>query len=135
MKKIEFSLGKKKEIIAMYEDKTIPVKEILETYHISQAVLNRILREEKVPFRIPKATGKRTNIHHRRCDTCNSFITVKDALFCPYCGADIRSKGERLAMKLGDLWNLLYPNFKDYEEKTQAKKIFEELTTYLKENK
>ena len=41
MRKIEFPLGKKKEIIAMYSDKDIPVSEILETYHISQ-MLNSI---------------------------------------------------------------------------------------------
>lgn len=132
MKKIEFPLGKIKEIIAMYEDKEIPVKEILETYHISRPVLSRILKEEKVPFRLPKATGPRTNVKLKICHVCGKSAGVEKAMFCPYCGADIRSKSERLIYRLADLWTLIYPRFKDHEEKKEAGKLFDELKEYLK---
>lgn len=132
MKKIELPLGKKKEIIAMYNDKTIKVSTILETYQISQAVLSRILKEEKVPFRLPKATGKRTNVKIGRCPICGASLLAKDARFCYKCGADVRSKSEKLIEQLGDMWNIIYPNFISYEHKEECKKIFEDVVEYIK---
>ena len=131
MRKIEFPIGKKKEIIAMYSDKDIPVSEILETYHISRAVLSRILKEEAVPFRLPKAAGKRSNVELDKCPICHKSLMAKDARFCCWCGADARSEGEKLLDKLGELWTYIYPNI-DYDTKEEAKKIFNDITTYIK---
>ena len=131
MRKIEFPIGKKKEIIAMYLDKSIPVSEILETHHISQAVLSRILKEEAVPFRLPKAAGKRSNVELDKCPICHKSLMHKDARFCCWCGADARSEGEKLLDKLGELWTYIYPNI-DYDTKEEAKKIFNDVTTYIK---
>lgn len=131
MRKIEFPLGKRKEIIAMYSDKSIPVSEILETYHISWRVLSRILKEEAVPFRLSKAAGKRANVKLDRCPICHKSLMAKDARFCCWCGSDVRSEGEKLLDKLGELWTYIYPNI-DYETKEEAKKIFNDVTTYIK---
>lgn len=132
MRKIEFPLGKKKEIIAMYSDKSIPVSEILETYHISRAVLSRILKEEAVPFRLQKAAGKRTNVKLDSCPVCHKSLVAKDARFCCWCGSDVRSEGDKLLDKLAELWAVIYPNFINYDEKEEAKKIFNDVTTYIK---
>ena len=131
MRKIEFPIGKKKEIVAMYSDKSIPVSEILETYRISWKVLSRILKEEAVPFRSPKAAGKRTNVKLGNCPICHKSLMAKDARFCCWCGSDVRSEGEKLLDKLGELWTYIYPNI-DYETKEEAKKIFNDVTTYIK---
>lgn len=134
MRKIEFSVDKKKEIIDMYMDKSIHVSDICKCYNISNAVLNRLLREEGVPFRLEKATGKRTNIPIKKCDICNRSVMLKDASFCPFCGHDVRSKSERLCYKLSDLWNLIYPNFDSYEQKQEAKELFDQIADHLKNN-
>ena len=131
MRKIEFPLGKRKEIIAMYSDKSIPVSEILETYRISWRVLSRILKEEAVPFRSPKAAGKRTNVKLDNCPICHKSLMAKDARFCCWCGSDVRSEGDKLLDKLGELWTYIYPNI-DYDTKEEAKKIFNDVTTYIK---
>ena len=131
MKKVEFPIGKKKEIIAMYSDKSIPVSEILETYHISRAILSRILKEEAVPFRLQKAAGPRGNIKLGMCPVCHQSLMHKDARFCCWCGADARSEGEKLLDKLSELWTYIYPCI-DYETKEEAKKIFNDVTTYIK---
>ena len=131
MRKIEFPLGKRKEIIAMYSDKDIPVSEILETYHISWRVLSRILKEEAVPFRSPKAGGPRSNIKLGKCPICHKSLMAKDVRFCCWCGSDVRSEGEKLLDKLGELWAYIYPNI-DYDTKEEAKKIFNDVTTYIK---
>ena len=139
MKKITFSKDQTEELIKMYTDTTdekytFPVSEILDTYQISLGVLNRILREQQVPFRRKKATGKRTNVHHKKCEICKRFVTVKDALFCPYCGADVRSKSEKILSKLGDLWDIIYPNFESYDQKEECRKIMDEIANYIKSN-
>ena len=131
MRKIEFPLGKRKEIIAMYSDKSIPVSEILETYHISRPVLTRILKEEAVPFRLPKAAGKRSNVKLDCCPICHKSLMAKDARFCCWCGSDVRSEGDKLLDKLAELWTYIYPCI-DYETKEEAKKIFNDVTTYIK---
>ena len=131
MRKIEFPLGKKKEIIAMYSDKSIPVSEILETYRISWRVLSRILKEEAVPFRLQKAAGPRSNVKLGMCPVCHKSLMAKDARFCCWCGSDVRSEGEKLLDKLGELWTYVYPCI-DYETKEKAKKIFNDVTAYIK---
>lgn len=135
MKKIELPLGKKKEILAMYQDKTIKVSEILEKYKISNTVLSKLIREEGIEFRLPKATGPRTNIVLPRCPTCNKPITQKDARFCYWCGADVRSKSEKILIKLSELWSLISNNFNTYNERNEAKKLFEEITDFIKNQK
>lgn len=132
MKKIEFSKEKKKEIIDMYNDKTIKVQEILKTCGISAQVLSRLLREESVPFRLQKAAGPRTNIVLGKCPICGIFLASKDARFCYKCGADVRSKGEKLIEQLADAWCILYPHFKNFDEKEKIKKIFEDVKDYIK---
>ena len=134
MKKIEFSVDKKREIIDMYNDKSIKVSEILDTYNISNGTLNRLLRAEKVPFRVEKAAGKRTNVKIKRCHICGKSVMIKDASYCPFCGADVRSKSEKLTFKLAELWNIIYPNFRKYEEKEEARKLFEEIKEYIQNN-
>lgn len=134
MRKIEFSVDKKREIIDMYNDKSIKVSEILDAYNISYKVLSRLLKEEKVPFRLEKATGKRTNVKIKKCHICGKSVTIKDAAYCPFCGADVRSKSEKLIFKLAELWNIIYPNFGKYEEKEEARKLFEEIKEYIQNN-
>ena len=134
MRKIEFSVDKKREIIDMYNDKSIKVSEILNTYNISSGTLNRLLRDEKVPFRLEKAAGKRTNVKIKRCHICGESVMVKNASYCPFCGADVRSKSEKLALKLAELWSIIYPNFRKYEEKEEARKLFEEIKEYIQNN-
>lgn len=134
MRKIDLPLGKQKEIIAMYNDKSIKVSEILETYQISRPVLNRILTEQKVPFRLEKAKGPRTNLKIKKCHICHKFVGVADAAFCPYCGADVRSKSEKLIYRISDLWNYMYPKFTDSVEQEEVKKIIDEIIQYLKNN-
>lgn len=134
MKKYAFSKEQKKEIIDMYCDKTIKVSEILDTYQISRNVLTRLLKEENVPFRLVKAAGQRTNIQLKKCDVCQQYIPVKDALYCPFCGHDIRTKSEKMLSKLTLLWEEIYNNFSDYEQKERAKKLFEDIEYYIKNN-
>lgn len=131
MRKIEFPIGKKKEIVAMYSDKSIPVSEILETYRISWKVLSRILKEEAVPFRSPKAAGKRSNVKLDKCPVCHKSLMAKDARFCCWCGSDVRSEGDKLLDKLAELWTYIYPRI-DYDTKEEAKKIFNDVITYIK---
>ena len=134
MRKYEFTMDQKREIIDMYRDKTIKVSEILDTYQISRNVLTRLLREENVPFRLVKAAGQRTNIKLKKCDVCQQFIPVKNALFCPFCGHDVRSKSEKILYKLDLLWSEMYNEFRNHEQRENAKKLFDEVKEYIKNN-
>lgn len=134
MKKKNIPLGQKEEIITMYKDRSVKVQEILETYEISNNILNRILEEENVPKRRPKAAGKRTNVKLDKCPVCGKFIREKDARYCYWCGADVRSKKDRVLENLGTLWSKLYPNFISYDEKEEVKNLFDEITKYIQNN-
>lgn len=134
MKKIELSKEKKKEIIDMYNDRTIKVREIIETYGINTHILSRLLKEEGVPFRLPKAVGPRTNIVLGKCPICGKFLASKDTRFCYLCGADVRSEEDKLIEKLNDAWDIIYPYFDNYDKKENVKQIFEDVKKYIKKN-
>lgn len=137
MKKVEFPIGKKKEIISMYNDRSIKVKEILETYKINNSQLCRILREENVPFRMPKNTGPRTNIKLGKCPTCGKNLMASDAKYCCYCGCNVQTESDRLIERLGDLWAMVYPLFRPYNKdddvlREKAILIINDVKEYLK---
>lgn len=134
MKKKNIPLGQKEEIITMYKDRSVKVQEILETYEISNNILNRILEEENIPKRRPKAAGKRTNVKLDKCPVCGKFIREKDARYCYWCGADVRSKKDIILESLGQIWSKIYPDFISYEEKTEIKNLFDKVAEYIKNN-
>lgn len=88
----------------MYSDKSIPVSEILETYHISRTVLSRILKEEAVPFRLPKAAGKRANVKLDRRPICHKSLMAKDARFCCWVvGVDPMLEAKAISLLINSL--------------------------------
>lgn len=125
------SQGKRREIAEMYGDKNIPVKEILETYKINYRILYACTEEFGIPYRDEKKRGKRTNIRLNRCPECKKGISIMEARYCPYCGANMATEEDLLLDDLGKLWALLGTRLSNNDANI-ALKIIHNLEKYIK---
>jgi len=87
----------KKEIAALYADKTNKVHDIADAYHITTAQVAKIAIEMGLPPRRPKAMKENKS---RKCPKCHSVIDLKGVKFCPFCGTDMRTERDILIEKL-----------------------------------
>lgn len=81
----------KVEIAKMYSDKSNKAQDIAKQYGIPHSRLLSIAKEFGIPPR-----RKPNNSKIKRCPQCHSGVNVTGALFCPYCGSDIRAEDEKL---------------------------------------
>lgn len=93
----------KAEIAEMYSDKSNKVQDIAKQYGISYSRLLAIIKEFGIPPR-----RKPTNSKIKRCPQCHSGINVTGALFCPYCGSDIRTEDEKLIDRVVWLLSIIH---------------------------
>ena len=106
MRNVTLTPQQRKEILELYKDSSVGVKEIGETYSINSSTVCRIAKEEGAVRRNSKIgesrVGKprRTTPTVKTCGTCKKKVELVGAKFCPYCGTDIRSPKEMLIQRL-----------------------------------
>lgn len=93
----------KAEIAKMYSDKSNKAQDIAKLYGISHNRLSAIAKEFGIPPR-----RKPTNSKIKRCPQCHSGVSVTGALFCPYCGSDIRTEDEKLIDRVVWLLSIIH---------------------------
>lgn len=93
----------KAEIAKMYSDKSNKTQDIAKLYGISRSQLSSIAKEFGIPPR-----RKPNNSRIKRCPQCHSGVSVTGALFCPFCGSDIRTEDEKLIDRVVWLLSIIY---------------------------
>lgn len=88
----------KKAIYELYRDPSNSIAAIAEAYNVDPSNVCKIAKRFGAPPRIVR-TKKPKNIV-KVCPKCNKRIEVKDAMFCCYCGTDIRSPKELLISRI-----------------------------------
>ena len=97
----------KKEILKLYVDGNITVKEICQLYSIGCKALNDLLLQTNTPHRAEHRVGqKRTTAKGKKhCRHCGSRINPPDAVFCCQCGKPLLTDKERVIQMLEHLTN------------------------------
>lgn len=129
MKGIPVSEENKKAIYELYCDPSNSVAAIAEAYDINPSVVCRIAKRLGAPPRVARYTRKPKNTA-KVCPKCNKRIEIKDAMFCCYCGTDIRSPKELLIGRI----NSVIPKLKFVpvpEVKDELHKLFTDLRNEL----
>lgn len=118
--------------LAIYNDYTeakLPTREIVKKYSLSGHTLTKIITELGGAPRRPKACGKRAKT--TACPKCRRHVDVKGAKYCPFCGADIRTREalliERLDAVISD--TMLLPDGR----RTEARDALLAAIDYIKE--
>ena len=93
----------KAEIAEMYSDRNNKTRDIVKQYGISYSRLSAIAKEFGIPPR-----RKPNNSRIKRCPQCHSGVSVTGALFCPYCGSDIRTEDEKLIDRVVWLLSIIH---------------------------
>ena len=98
-----FTLEQKKAICEEYKDRSNNVEDIATRYGVGRGTVARIAVEMGAEPRRTKMYGrefKKQGKTGRTCPKCRKTIDVKGALYCCFCGADIRSNKELLIERI-----------------------------------
>jgi hypothetical protein len=117
---------KKAEIAKMYSDKSNKTQDIAKLYGISRGKLSAIVKEFGIPPR-----RKPNNSKIKRCPQCHSGVNVTGALFCPYCGSDIRTEDEKLIDRV--VWLLSIIHKVGINDRDEAKDVLSDVLKKLRE--
>ena len=96
MERINLTQEQRQAIFEAYKDRSKAVAKIAEEYGISRTSLVRLVFEMGAEPRREKACKKNKIKIGKTCPKCHKTIDVKGALYCCFCGADIRSDKELL---------------------------------------
>ncbi len=120
---------RKQAIYYDYIEAKLPTREIVKKHGISGSSLPQIILDCGGALRRPKACGKREKT--TVCPKCRRHIAVKGAKYCPFCGADIRTREalliERLDAVISD--TMLLPDGR----RTEARDALLAAINYIKE--
>ena len=94
----------KKEIYELYVEGTSSVKDIATAYSVNSSTVCKTAIEMGASPRQPQnagvSRGPRTAPVRKICGSCKKHIDLKGAMFCPYCGYDIRSPRDLLIARI-----------------------------------
>lgn len=93
----------KAEIAKMYSDKNNKIRDIVKQYGVSSNRVSAIAKEFGIPPR-----REPTNSKIKQCPQCHLGVSVTGALFCPYCGSDIRTEDEKLIDRVVWLLSIIH---------------------------
>lgn len=120
----------KREIYELYLDPTVKLKDIAATYGINNSEVSRVARKYGAPARQTHSEHNMRKSGGRKCPTCKRQINIKDASFCPYCGADVRSPRELLISRVMKAMN--YTKFLPESAKDEFCTLLIDIQTELK---
>ena len=105
MRNVTLTPQQRKEILELYNDGSVGVKEIGESYSINPSTVCRIAKEEGATGRTKTGVtrerkSRRTTPTVKTCGACKKKVELVGAKFCPYCGTDIRSPKEMLIQRV-----------------------------------
>lgn len=103
MKRIIFTDEQIKDILGLYQDKSVKLADICNKHHVSLGTLMNIVDENNIPRR--QKLSKR--IKTKKCGHCGAKVDLKGAKFCPFCGHNIMTESEQLIEELRDKISLL----------------------------
>ncbi len=83
-------------ILEEYQNRENKVGDIAARYGIGRKDVTHIVIEQGGEPRRPNAIGKRGGDKQKTCPHCRRRIAVQDAIYCCYCGGDMRSKRDLL---------------------------------------
>lgn len=115
----------KEKVAEMYRNKSNKVADIARALNISRGQVAAIAREMGCEPRLVRGKGK-----YKICPRCKRKAEIKGALYCPYCGEDLRTEKELLINKAQILFSMLQPL--PSSDKDTARDIINELISYLK---
>lgn len=115
----------KAEIAKMYSDKSNKAQDIAKQYGISHTQLSSIAKEFGIPPR-----RKPNNSRIKQCPQCHSGVNVMGALFCPYCGSDIRTEDEKLIDRV--VWLLSIIHRVGINDRDEAKCVLSDVLKKLR---
>lgn len=94
----------KKEIYELYVEGKSTVKEIATAYNVHTSVVCKTAlalgASPRQPNNAGVTRGPRVMPIRKVCGNCKKHIDLKGAMFCPYCGTDIRSPRDLLIARV-----------------------------------
>ena len=99
--------NERRAIFEAYSNAANTVGAIAEKYGISKSAVSKIAIEEGAEPRRPKTFGKRGGVKMKHCPKCKRIVNVKDAKYCCYCAADLRTEKDRLIERVNRAMNLI----------------------------
>ena len=91
----------KKEILELYNDPSVRIKDIAETYGVDPSGVCKIAKNLGASQRRPQNKRRAAKqLKGKQCPNCKKSIELTGAMFCPYCGTDIRSPKEMLVQRI-----------------------------------
>ena len=109
MKRTALTQTQRNEIYQLYVDGT-PVAEIATAYNVNPSTVSKTARVLGAKPRLNKLTYARkpigtpsevtTSRKYKVCGNCKKHIEVKGAMFCPYCGNDLRTPRDLLIARI-----------------------------------
>lgn len=99
--------NEKQAIFEAYLNPAYTVGAIAEQFSISKSMVTKIAIEQGAEPRRPKTFGKRGGVKMKHCPKCKRIVTVKDAKFCCYCAADLRTETDRLIERVNKAMTLI----------------------------
>lgn len=120
----------KKEIAALYADRSNRTHDIAAAYKISPAKLTQLILEMGMQPRCPAKLGSRgVKSKIKKCPKCRKLIEIKGARFCPFCATDIRSESEVLKERATWLWQIV--GVIGQNDRDKARDIINDIIAYL----
>lgn len=95
----------KSEIIELYQNSKMSVKDICSSYGFGTSVLADLIREKGIDFRKPGQVGVRRSkkSSKRVCRNCGSTRSPIQSRFCCDCGSPLYTEKESIINQLHDL--------------------------------
>ena len=119
----------KQAILEAYQNRENTVKQIAEKYKTNRKTITQIVIEQGGEPRRPNALGKRGKA--KKCPKCRKKIEVKGAIYCCFCGADIRSKRDLLIERIEKAFGII--KFLPDNERDNVQQLFIDTINELKE--
>ena len=116
-------------ILLDYQNPNIKMADILNKYNVGWGTVYNLIKKYNVPNRRPNGTASKMT-KKKKCQNCKRTVQIKEARFCPYCGADLRSEKDFLIEKTEDLFGMCM--FLPENQRDNAQKIIKEICDYLK---
>lgn len=99
MRPSKFTQEERQAMLEAYNDRSKSVEKIAEELGVPRGTIERIAVEMGAELRRPRK-NKKEGINGKTCPKCHKKIDVKGALYCCFCGADIRSEKELLIFRI-----------------------------------